>query len=280
MTRAFRHPRMSSGALRTLLLDDDAASRELVRRQLVDAGRPALAGLRELLGDGDRDLTVRVRDIIAEIERGDIHAHFTEVCRRPDEFDMEDAVWGLARVFEPGADIARYRQRLDEWADEARAMIAPGSGATGRVGALSASLAERQGFSGNVSDYYSPSNSLLTSVMDSRYGNPIALCVLYMLVGQRAGIEVEGVNTPGHFLARHEGVYFDPFHGGRILPTGELRGIIERFEPEQVAAVLAPAGAAAILRRMMGNLEQIFRQAGDHAHADMLARWVLLLDRH
>ncbi len=265
-------------ALETLLADDDQASRDLVCKQLLQTGQPALPGLRQLLDSSNSFVARQARDIIASIERVDRQKDFTELCKRIEEYELEDSMWALARVFEPAAAVEKYKLRLDEWSEDVVMALDDATSATGRVVAISSCLADEQGFTGNVNDYYAPSNSLLTSVIDSRHGNPISLCVLYILVGQRAGMPIEGVNTPGHFLARHDGVYFDPFHNGRILPTGEIHSVLEEVQPERAASMLATASPAIILRRMLGNLEQIFRHTGDQFHADMLADWILLLE--
>ncbi len=57
-------------------------------------------------------------------------------------------------------------------------------------------------------------------------GIPITLTILYRMVGARAGMKVEGINLPGHFIARHGEVYFDPFHRGRILTKADCEEIL------------------------------------------------------
>ena len=76
-------------------------------------------------------------------------------------------------------------------------------------------------FKGNSKDYYSPANSNLFWVLDNGLGNPISLCCLYRLLGHRFGIEIEGCNFPGHFLARVELAertwLVDCFNRGRFM---------------------------------------------------------------
>mgnify|MGYP006279569965 CR=1 FL=1 len=270
---------LTARTIETLLADDDPRARQLACQQLIKSGADVVPVLRQLLDCRDGGIARQAREIIASIERVDRKAEFAEVCRRCEEFDIEDCGWALARVFEPAADIPRYRARLDDWAAEVAPEIGLAGTPVGRVNALAGCLADGQGLTGNVDNYYSPMNSLLTAVIDSRRGNPIALCTLYMLVGRRAGMQVDGINAPGHFLARHDGVYFDPFHNGRVLPSGEIRMVLDQVEPAAGALLIESATTALILRRMLGNLEQIFHQAGDLAYADMLAEWILILDR-
>ena len=60
------------------------------------------------------------------------------------------------------------------------------------------------GFHGNQHEYYISSNSFIHMVLRKRTGIPISLSIVYMAVAARLGIEVQGVNSPGHFLLRVE----------------------------------------------------------------------------
>jgi hypothetical protein len=71
-----------------------------------------------------------------------------------------------------------------------------------RVVALNQFLYEELGYWGNTEDYYDPRNSYLNEVLDRRTGIPITLSILYMEVGRRVGLPLEGVSFPGHFLVR------------------------------------------------------------------------------
>ena len=51
-------------------------------------------------------------------------------------------------------------------------------------------------FGGNVNDYCDPDNSYLNRVMDRRTGNPISLCLVYLFLARRLGLEE--VPTAGH----------------------------------------------------------------------------------
>ena len=71
-----------------------------------------------------------------------------------------------------------------------------------RVMALNDYLFNELRFVGNEVQYEDPRNSFLNEVLDRRTGIPITLALLYMEVARRAGLHVEGVNFPGHFLLR------------------------------------------------------------------------------
>ncbi|MEQ1826306.1 MAG: transglutaminase-like domain-containing protein [Pirellula sp.] len=85
---------------------------------------------------------------------------------------------------------------------------------------------DEYGFEGNSANYYDLENSLVPEVMESRLGLPITLTLLYKLVAEEIGLRVDGINSPGHFLARvhlsnTESMLVDPFSKGRILTKAE-----------------------------------------------------------
>ena len=85
----------------------------------------------------------------------------------------------------------RLRTKLPQTAD-----------AEERVMALNQFLFDELGYRGNVDEYYDPRNSYLNEVMERRTGIPITLAILYMELGRRIGLPLEGVSFPGHFLVR------------------------------------------------------------------------------
>ncbi len=70
------------------------------------------------------------------------------------------------------------------------------------VKALNEYLFDELGFTGNRDKYEDPRNSCLNEVLERRTGIPLTLSIVYMEVARRAGLQVDGINFPGHFLVR------------------------------------------------------------------------------
>ena len=191
------------------------------------------------------------------------------------EVSRPDVVLRLARAAllvgkeeEPRAfEVERCLARLDVMGEEARARIE--RGAESRVEALNRYLFEEQGFAGNVADYYDPRNSMLHRVLERRLGIPITLSIVYIEVGLRAGVRVEAVGLPGHFIVRAyesddaEGTLVDPFNR-KVTDEEECRqrigGIYDgaiTLGPEHLRAT----GVRATLARVLGNLKAVYVQA-------------------
>src|SRR5205085_5715619 len=67
---------------------------------------------------------------------------------------------------------------------------------------MHAVLFEEEGFMGEHQQYYNALNSYLPAVLNSRRGLPVMLSLIYKIVGASAGLTIEGINSPGHFMVR------------------------------------------------------------------------------
>lgn len=139
-------------------------------------------------------------------------------------------------------------------------------------------LFDEEGFAGNVDDYYNPMNSYLSVVLETRRGIPISLTLLYKLIAERLGLPVQGVNAPGHFLARvvsrSEKMLVDPFYGGRVMTDSEAFERIREVTGQPVPSdpnLLKPATHVQWLARILTNIQNIFaRQARQQDLAAMI----------
>ncbi len=267
-------------ALIRLLRDDDPATVELIKEQLTTSGPSVLDDLRELLSTDDQKVSLHVTEMIRQIESQQAHANFAAYCRQFGENDsLEEASWLLAGTMIPGFEAQSYRAKLDAWGRQFKLLIESAISDRERVEILGKFMAENLSFRGNADDYYNPRNSFLPMVIDTRSGIPITLSLLTMLIAGRAGMEVEGVNLPGHFIARHKEVFFDPFHQGKILSLADCREILERQNMEIEAAHFETATKHHILVRMLANLLFIYERQNDPDMQALIFGWLGALDR-
>jgi regulator of sirC expression with transglutaminase-like and TPR domain len=107
-------------------------------------------------------------------------------------------------------------------------------------------------------------------VVERRVGIPITLALVLIGVARRAGLRLEGVSFPGHFLVRATletggHIYIDPFEG-RITSREEMDAVWEATtgHPGPVDdAVLTPANRRQIIGRLLNNLRCIYEIQGD-----------------
>jgi regulator of sirC expression with transglutaminase-like and TPR domain len=130
-------------------------------------------------------------------------------------------------------------------------------------------LFDEDHFIGNLDNYYLALNSYLPAVLHTRRGLPILLALLYKAVGEQVGLTIEGINSPGHFLARvqtDEGwLIIDPFYNGQALSVVEAFRRIEQVAGRAIPRdemYLTPATHVQWLSRIIGNLQALFAKEG------------------
>ena len=184
-----------------------------------------------------------------------------EVFRRLGEartFDVFEGALLVARLIDPAADLEGARARVEELgrrvADRRAAGAAP-------LDALREVLFAEEGFAGDTESYDEPRNSSVVRALSDRRGMPITLSVAVREVGRRAGVRLEGVGLPGHFVLGGpdlpDGLFLDPFHGGLLCDSEALARRVSAILGTPVALsaeVLAPDPEPSILRRMLSNL--------------------------
>lgn len=261
-----------------LLRDGDPDTVRLVKEQFVHSGDEYLHDLEELAGRADSEVSGHLRDILDTIRHKEREEDFELLCRFfHDSSDVEPALWQLAAVLDPGCDIEGCRFRVEQWGRRFSVRIGGAISSRERVIALADFMADELSFRGNEEDYYNPRNSLLPRVVDTRAGIPISLVLLYRIVALRAGMIVDGINLPGHFIARHADVLFDPFHRGRILTQRDVEGILKRQGLRLKSCHLFPATPRQILTRILANLVYSYDLVGDCHHRSLTDHWVRIL---
>jgi len=267
-------------AIVRLLRDNDPATVSLLKEQLLEAGREEIAALRDLLALDDEAVTRHVREVLEKIEADQAYDDML-LCAHlfPEHGDIEAAWWLLTSCFEPEAPIAKLRRKLDAWGRRLRMLIADSTSSRERLQTLTTFMAQDLGFRGNAEEYYDPRNSLLSDVIETRLGIPISLAMLYVIIGKRANMQIDGINLPGHFIARYERILFDPFHGGRILSRPDCEAILARQRLKTQSIYFAPASPRLVLMRMLANLVFIFERSGDREKHQLVMSWLKALDR-
>jgi regulator of sirC expression with transglutaminase-like and TPR domain len=211
---------------------------------------------------------------------------FERAVEGPDgESDLARAALIIAIDEYPDLDIDKYLARLAAMAHHVRPHFPWDRNPRGCVEVLNRYLFGELGFTGNRENYYDPRNSYLNDVLDRKLGLPITLSLVYLEIGRRLGLPLEGVGLPGHFIVKWQDaraqILIDPFNGGEILDAARVEARVRdtfdpqaHFEPEWLKGV----DARYILIRLLNNLKAIFVHTQNYARAWRVVDKLLILD--
>ena len=153
--------------------------------------------------------------------------------------------------------------------------------------ALAETMAGDLRLSGDLLSYDHLDNADIIALAQRRKGLPVTLGILYLHVARCGGLNVWGVDFPGHFLLRVETaegpLALDPFSEGRVVLPSELtrRALHAGLTPnvaDRLDLLMAPAQDRAVLIRLQNNIFARAAAAGDFPRAERAALRRALLD--
>lgn len=262
-------------ALAKLLSDDDPSTVQLVKEQLAAIAEENPEFLEEMATGCSSPVQRHASEVLAELRAREAGEDFSLFCHLGgDRFDIEKAAWLMSRALLPEVSTLPHEQTVNGWGIEFLSRIHGAASNEDRVRLLGEFLSGELHFRGNSDCYYCEENSLLPKLLATRLGIPISLSLLYIMVGSRAGMKIEGINLPGHFIAKHGDIFFDPFHGGRILGRDDMRSILSRQGIELKESHLLPASPRQFLMRILANLLYVYDLDGDSERHGQVKGWM------
>src|ERR1019366_3092196 len=167
--------------------------------------------------------TIRERPRRHPVTREEAEAALTAAgVAGDDAFPLFEAAIACALQETPDRDPEPARALTAEAAERLKRRLAKESPEE----ALAETMCGDMRLNGDLMTYEDPANTDLIDLWERRRGLPVTLGLLYIEVARRCGLQVQGVDFPGHFLLRIETaegpLALDPFSEGRVVLPSEL----------------------------------------------------------
>ncbi|MBI4436633.1 MAG: hypothetical protein HY590_04395 [Candidatus Omnitrophica bacterium] len=262
-----------------LLEDESQLVQEAVLKELAAFGpslEEELARLPEAMNAQKRQV---LKTLLADDERKWLKQIWPSWFRLEGDREKLEAALTLLSEFQSGRHYpAKLKALLDVLSEEYQASTPQKDEAT-----LADFLFKVKQLKGAEEDYYNPQNSNLIYVIEKKRGIPISLACVYILVGHRLGLNVEGCNFPGHFLARirPEGhtIFVDCFNDGTFLEEKEILAMNTDSFQSLKEIFDADTDAETMMNRVLRNLVGAYQQAGDAANSYLMFELLNILER-
>jgi regulator of sirC expression with transglutaminase-like and TPR domain len=129
----------------------------------------------------------------------------------------------------------------------------------------------------NSNNFYSPQNSLINQVIETKKGNPISLAVIYMSVAYKLNLPIYGVNLPKNFILAYKDefrhydaedetedilFYINPYNKGAVLGKKEIDYFIKQQQLKPDKSYYLPCKNQEILIRLINNLILSYEKLG------------------
>lgn len=255
-------------ALISLLDDEDREVVAHVEQQIRQMGGQMIPFLEaEWEGSFNADLQKRIEELIHDLQYESVLDRMRD-WKNGGAMDLLEGLWIVATYQYPDLSLSKLKQDIEQlfydvWVDF-KSDMHPDE----QIKAMNSAFFSKLKFAPNTKHFHSPANSMINQVLESRRGNPITLCVLYMLIAKRLNLPVYGVNLPNLFVLTYKnssGVqfYINVFNRGLIFTTKDIDQYIDQLNIKRLDTFYQPCTNADIVRRVLRNLTLAFEKNGD-----------------
>lgn len=269
-------------ALVSLLDDEDAQIISHVEEKILSLGTSIIPFLeQEWEHNFNSQVQQRIEELIHTLQFELLKERIKEWYESKDQ-DLITGMWLIATYQYPDLELLKLKQDLEQIYYETWLEFKPDLYPFDQIKIINSVIFNKLKFSANTKNFHSPGNSMINVVLESRKGNPITLCIIYMLVAQKLKLPVHGVNLPNLFVLTykdesHAQFYINAFNKGLIFSRQDIENYINELHLAPQASFFEPCASLEIVRRVFRNLIMSFDKMGEHAKAEEVKELLLII---
>lgn len=182
--------------------------------------------------------------------------------------DLLEGMWLVAKYQYPDLEFEKIKKEINQIYFDAWLLMREEVHPHDAIKSLNHVVFEKYGFTGNTKNFHSPANSMINQVLEVKRGNPISLCVIYMIVAQRLNLPVFGVNLPSLFIVTYQSslvqFYVNIFNKGLIFSKKDIDTYLKQMKIDPRDEFYQPCGNLEIIKRVLLNLIVSFKKNSDN----------------
>ena len=255
-------------ALISLLDDEDQEVLNLVVEKITSLGSMMVPYLE---AEWEKNYSPRVQERIEEITH---NLQFELVKKRlsewsaKDDGDLLEGMWIVATYQYPDLELDDLKRQLEQIYYEAWLGFRPDMHPHDQIKTLNNVFFRDLKFGPNLKNFHSPANSFINRMLESRKGNPISLCVLYMLIANKLKLPIYGVNLPNLFILTYKTeafpqFYINVYNRGLVFTREDIKNYVQELKVPQRESFFEPCNTKDIIRRVFRNLINAFEKVSE-----------------
>lgn len=254
-------------ALVSLLDDPDKEVIAHVEQKIISLGNDIIPYLEsEWENNFNPEVQKRIEDLIHALQY-EVLKNKLALWKEKGAEDLLEGVWLLATYQYPDLDYSKIKKELEQIYYEAWLEFKPEVHPFDQIKILNSVIFSKLKFGANTKNFHAPGNSMINVVLESKKGNPITLCVIYMLVAQKLKLPVYGVNLPNLFICTYKSkevqFYINAFNRGLIFSRADIDNYISHLHIKPLDIFYEPCNNVDIVKRMLRNLVISFEKLGE-----------------
>ena len=255
-------------ALVSLLDDDDKEVLQLVENEIRQQREIIIPYLEnEWEGAGfNPKIQRRIEELVHDLQYEVLVERLSD-WHHGGAIDLLEGLWIIATYQYPDLSLESLRSDFEQFYYETWLEFKEDMHPIDQIRALNHVFFSKLKFGSNTKNFHAASNSMINVVLESRKGNPITLCCIYMIVAQRLNMPVYGVNLPNLFVLTYKKdavqFYINVFNKGLVFMRSDIDHYIAQLNIKTNDSFYQPCSNLDILRRVLRNLTLAFEKTGD-----------------
>lgn len=259
-------------ALVSLLDDTDREVKNHVKDKIISLGKDVIPFLEDRWENSfNPDLQKEIEELVHELQFSLLKEKLINWRDSPDQ-DLLTGLWLVNTYQYPELEFDKLNADMHQIYFEVWTAFNNELPPYDKVRIINNILFGSLRFSANTKNFHSPGNSMLSNVIETRKGNPISLCSIYLLVASKLGLPVHGVNLPNLFVLTYKSedvtFYINAFNKGLIFTKQDITNYLEHLKIQPQKEFFEPCKNIEIIKRMLRNLYVAFEKIGDLEKVD------------
>ena len=269
-------------ALVSLLEDEDFEVTQHVEDKIISIGNEVIPFLeKEWESSFNPNVQRKIEDLIHSLQFDFLKVRLKEWSENGGE-DLLEGVWIIATYQYPDLELAFLKKEIEQLYHEVALDFKQDLHPFDQVKLINSAIFEKLKFRANTKNFHSPGNSMINVVMETKQGNPISLCILYILIGQKLELPIYGVNLPNLFICTYKTeenhFYINAFNKGLIFSKSDIKNYVQQLHLNPIDLFFEPCSNEDIIKRVLRNLIISFEKLGDHLKSDEVKQLLKAID--
>jgi regulator of sirC expression with transglutaminase-like and TPR domain len=254
-------------ALVSLLEDDDHEVVNHIEAKIMSMGDVIIPFLElEWESQFNPNVQKRIEDLIHILQLNSLKQKLKE-WKENEQDNLLKGIFLIATYQYPDLDYKKIKKDVDKIYYEAWLSHRTYASPFDQVRNLNHIIFSKLGFTSNTQNFHAPGNSMINIVLESRKGNPIALCMIYMMVANRLKMPVFGVNLPNLFVLTYKSdetqFYINAFNKGLVFSKSDIDNYISQLRLKPNDKFYQPCSNLEIVQRILRNLIMAFERLSE-----------------
>lgn len=259
-------------ALVSLLEDEDTEVSSHVEGKIVSLGSDIIPFLeKEWEKTFNPVIQKKIEDLIHQLQFENLQEHLM-IWKTAESDNLLKGMWLVASYQYPDISYENLTKDFEQLYYDTWLEFKNDLDPFDQVKVLNSVIYNKLKFRANTKNFHSPSNSMINIVMESKRGNPITLCVIYMMVAQKLKLPIYGVNLPNLFILTYKTeklqFYINAFNKGLIFSRDDIDHYINNLNLVPQDLFYEPCDNVSIVQRAFRNLIVAFEKIGEYTKAD------------